>query len=91
MASERETCIEFMADENFMIVYTCENKYIRRIEQLKEEYPRKVKIMKRDENSIMIKCPKSWFKFPKPKAKRNLSDEQRKEMSERMKNIRNNS
>ena len=42
MASERETSIDFMADENFMIVYTCEKKYIRRLKELKEKYPKKV-------------------------------------------------
>lgn len=88
MASERETSIDFMADENFMIVYTCEKKYIRRLEALKEQYPKKVQVIQREENCISVKCPKAWFTFPKPKKKLNLTEEQRKERAERMKRAR---
>lgn len=89
MASERETSIDFMADENFMIVYTCEKKYIRRLEALKEQYPKKVQVIQREEGCISVKCPKSWFKFPKPKKKLNLTEEQKQDRADRMKKARN--
>lgn len=85
MASERETSIDFMADENFMIVYTCEQKYIRRLKELKEKYPNKVKVLQDLEDCMSVKCPKAWFKFPKPKKKMNLTEEQRKEIGNRLK------
>ena len=88
MASERETSIDFMADENFMIVYTCEKKYIRKLEELKEQYPKKVKVIQQEEDCISVKCPKSWFKFPKPKAKRTLTEEQRQAAVDRMRKAR---
>lgn len=84
MASERETSIDFMADENFMIVYTCEKKYIRRLKELKEKYPKKVKVLQDYEDCMTVKCPKAWFKFPKPKAKRNFTEEQRQAAAERL-------
>lgn len=84
MASERETSIDFMADENFMIVYTCEKKYIRRLKELKEKYPKKVKVLQDCEDCYTVKCPKAWFKFPKPKVKRNFTEEQRQAAAERL-------
>lgn len=84
MASERETSIDFMADENFMIVYTCEKKYIRRLKELKEKYPKKVKVLQDCEDCMTVKCPKAWFKFPKPKTKRNFTEEQRQAAAERL-------
>lgn len=89
MASERETSIDFMADENFMIVYTCEKKYIRRLEALKQQYPKKVQVIQREEDCISVKCPKAWFKFPKPKRKLNLTEEQKQDRADRMKKARN--
>lgn len=88
MASERETSIDFMADENFMIVYTREKKYIRKLEELKEQYPKKVKVIQQEEDCISVKCPKAWFKFPKPKAKRTLTEEQRQAAVDRMRKAR---
>ena len=89
MASERETSIDFFADENFITVYTCEKKYIRRIMQLKDQYPKKIKIMYGVEGEyISVKMPKSWFKFPKPKKQVNMSEDQRQAAAERMKKAR---
>ena len=88
MASERETSIDFMADENFMIVYTCEKKYIRMLKELKEQFPKKVKVIQDLEDCMTVKCPKSWFKFPKPKKNMNFTEEQKREISERMKKFR---
>ena len=88
MASERETSIDFMADENFMIVYTCEQKYIRRLRELKEQYPKKVKVIQDFEDYMTVKCPKAWFKFPKPKKKMNFTEEQKKEIGNRLKEQR---
>lgn len=91
MASERETSIDFMADENFITVYTCEKKYIRRIMQLKEKYPKKVQILYGEEDEyISVKMPKSWFKFPKPKKSVNMTEEQKQAAAERMKRAREN-
>ena len=33
---------------------------------------------------MTVKCPKAWFKFPKPKAKRNFTEEQRQAAAERL-------
>lgn len=83
-----ETCFNYTEKEHG---YFCsdERKFITRVRRLAEKHPDKVRIIKQpEENDGCIYCemPTEWLSI-RPPVKRNLTDEQRQKMSERMKRI----
>lgn len=85
-----ETCVEFIKGEKTLTWYSDDSKWANRIRQLAADNDG-VCIIHDYGDSILAHCPVSWFKPPKPPIKRNLTDERRAEMAERMKNSRNKS
>lgn len=83
-----ETAIEYIKGESYLTWYSDEPKWVNRMRQLASDSA-DVQIVKDDGDSMLIHCPVSWFKPPKPPIKRNMTDEQRKAASERMKNMKN--
>lgn len=83
-----ETCVEFIKGETMLTWYSDESKWVNRIRQLAADNDN-VRIIRDDGDSILAHCPVSWFKPPKPPIKRNLTDEQRAEMAERMRYAKN--
>lgn len=84
----QETCVEFVKGEPTLLWYSSDSKWIARMVQLANERPDEVKIICKDEDGLMVHCPASWFKPPKPPIKRDLTPEQRAELAERMKKAR---
>lgn len=82
-----ETCVEYIKGEPYLTWYSDESKWANRIRQLAADNA-DVQIVSDNGESVLAHCPVSWFKPPKPPIKRNMTDEQRKAASERMKNIR---
>ena len=82
-----ETCVEYIKGESYLTWYSDELKWVNRIRRLAADNA-DVQIVSDDGESIIAHCPVSWFKPPKPPIKSNMTDEQRKAASERMKNIR---
>lgn len=91
MTDDRETCVERIQNDKYTNIYTSERKFINELNALKEQYPDDVIIehVNRD-GSICAKVPYNWFRFVKPVTKRNMTEEQRKAASERMKKAREN-
>ena len=91
MTNDRETCVERIQNDKYTNIYTSERKFINELNTLKEQYPDNVIIerVNRD-GSICAKVPYNWFRFVKPVTKRNMTEEQRKAASERMKRAREN-
>lgn len=83
-----ETAVDYIKGESCLAWYSSEPKWVNRIRQFADENP-DVQIVKDSGDSILCHCPVSWFKPPKPPIKRNMTDEQRKAASERMKNMKN--
>lgn len=83
-----ETCVEYIKGELYLTWYSDESKWVSRIRRLAADNA-DVQIVKDDGESVLAHCPVSWFKPPKPPIKRNMTDEQRKAASERMKNMKN--
>ena len=83
-----ETTVEYQVDDDHVNFYSTEPKYKRLIHQYAEQYPNQVEIRFEDADGIMCYVPKAWFKPPKPPIKRQLSDEQRKALGERLKQHR---
>ena len=85
-----ETSASYIDKE--MFVSTDEMKWKNRIEQWAKEYPEECVITVRPENNdgcMCAKMPASWFRM-RPPIKRNLTDEQREAMGERLLKAREN-
>lgn len=86
-----ETAISRLQGDYYCSVFTAERKFISQIKELAEQYPNDVEIQYiNDDGSIGARVPYEWFRFVKPKTKRNYTNEQREAMSERMKKAREN-
>lgn len=67
-----------------------ERKIVNKVRKLKEKYPEEVRIIREPEQNdgcIYAEIPSKWFRI-QPPVKRVLTDEQKQEMSERMKHIK---
>ena len=78
-------------DDKVMWISTDEKRMINRLIKLAASRPDESCIVRRPEENggcLYMKCPANWLKI-KPPVRRNMSDEQRIELSERMKSMRN--
>lgn len=85
-----ETCFNYCGDKGFFS--SDERRFITRVRRLQEKYPEQVRIIKEPEDNdgcIYAELPKEWFRI-QPPIKRNLSDEQRQEIADRLKRTREN-
>lgn len=86
-----ETCFNYCnADKAFFS--SDERRWINRVRKLKEEHPEEVRIIaepEKNDGCIYATVPIKWVRISPP-AKRVLTDEQREEMSARLKRIREN-
>ena len=79
-----ETAINYTCDTAYFS--SDERKWINKIRKLKEEHPDEVHIIAEPENNdgcIYATVPASWMKVS-PKIVRNLSDEQRESIRQRL-------
>lgn len=82
-----ETTTNYMNGDQFFTMFSSEYIWIRRLEKWANEYPNDVIITHRNEDgSLEAEVRKTWFRIGPP-ITRNLSEEQRKAASERMKAI----
>ena len=91
MNDPRETAWDWYSDEKIATMCSNEAVWIRKLIALAEQYPDDVVIRKTPEDNggvILANLPKKWLKI-KPPTKRNMTDEQREALAERMKNVRN--
>ena len=85
-----ETCFEYLTNNDWGTFSTDEAKWVRRIKALQQDYPDQVEITAvNKDGSIVAHLPKSWFKVAPPR-KRDMSEEQRTALAERMRSIRSN-
>jgi hypothetical protein len=91
-AYERETAINFTDEDDNAMVYTCNRAMTNHMDKLVEKFPDmfKLKRLIYDDEEVCGKeyiCPKNLISIRSP---RQISDEQRQALSERMKKISNN-
>ena len=79
----KENNIEWVTGENTIAVTLTSQRHITKIRKLAERKPDDVKITTNKDGSIYATLPLSYLKFNPPK---DLTEEQRKEMAERLKN-----
>lgn len=79
-----EVSVEFIKGEKYLTWYSDDFATIRHIKKLQSESPNDVVVVTEDESSIVVHVPVSWFREPKPKAKREMTEEQRLAAAERL-------
>lgn len=84
-----ETTLDFVSDEDYLLMYTSDKKYRGRLRRLADDHPDEVTVKVDDGMVLGVKMPVSWFRFPLPPKKRAPMSEERKEQArERMKELR---
>lgn len=84
MAENNENVIEWLTGQHTISCTLSQTKYINKIKKLAEHHPDKVKILaENDDGSIYCKLPIKSLKLSI--IERELTDEQREEMSKRFK------
>lgn len=90
---EQETIISFNAAEDTAELYTADPVYIRKLDKLTEKNPEQFKLgcVEKCQGEIVAKryiFPKRFISIRSKDVKRELSEEQRRELAERLKGIR---
>lgn len=70
------------------MLYTSEPQYVGKLRKLIEENPDQVIKTVDDGYTLAAKIPSSWFRFPKPKIKRELTEEQKLALATRLQTAR---
>lgn len=83
MELNNENCIEWLSGQHNIICSISQQKYITKIKKLAEKYPKKVKIKFNKDGTICAKLPIKALKLSI--IERELSEEQRQEMSRKFK------
>lgn len=83
-----ETSIERVQGDSYCLVYTGERKFINQLNELAQNYSEVDIRHINEDGSILAHVPSNWFRFVKPPTKRNLTEEQKNIMAQRMKQNR---
>ena len=83
---ERETIINFNADEKTATVYTRDKSIMRRLDALVNEYPEQYQLAGATDIDRTYTMPKSFISYRKP---RQITEEQRAAARERMRKLNN--
>ena len=83
MEQNNENCIEWISGQHNIVCSISQQKYISKIKKLAEKYPKKVKIKFNKDGTIFAKLPLKALKLSI--IERELSEEQRQEMSRKFK------
>lgn len=84
-----ETCFNY-TDKEHGFFSTDERRFITKVRRLQEKFPDKARIIAEPENNdgcLYCELPTEWFMIRVPK-KRDLTDEQRREIAERLQRAR---
>lgn len=84
---EQETIILFNAGEPTAEVYTRDKAVMRKLDALVVEFPDSYQLVSQTEDDKTYIMPKSFVSYRKP---RRLTEEQREQAKERMKNLNSN-
>lgn len=83
-----EVAVEFIKGDKYLTWYSDDFATIRHMKKLQAENPTDVVVVNEDEDSMLIHVPASWFREPKPKVKREMTEEQRLAAAERLAKVR---
>lgn len=86
----REISVDYIKGDDFISYWSSDPTEIRYMRNLAEKH-KEVTITQDDQSDepcMGIRVPSSWYRRPKPPAKRNMSDEQKEKIKERLKDAR---
>lgn len=85
MAESTENVIEFLNGQRTCVVTLNNGSHIRKLKKLYEEHKEDFKYFhENSDGSVCAKIPLKWIRFSIGRGKRELTDEQREELRERM-------
>ena len=79
---------EWTLGEKVGCVTFSQKKFINKVKKYAKDYPDDVKIIAEYDDCITAHVPVSWFKFSPPRKGREFTEEEKKAVSERLKNAR---
>lgn len=92
MTDLKETCVNHIDTDDYIIFCSSEKKWINKINKLHEVHPDKVRIIHDAEDNdgmIYAQLPANWLKISPPRQV-NYTDEQKAAMAERLAEARKN-
>jgi hypothetical protein len=81
----KENCIYWLNGDKYATVNFTQELFINRIQNLRKKFPDDIKIKSQKKGLLLATVPVSFIKV----GKKLVTDEQRKQMSERLRNARN--
>lgn len=91
----RETNIDIIHGDKTGLWSSSDQATVNKMKELAAQYPNDIRVIHdypfndgADSGSYEIEIPSNWIRFPKPPKKRNLSDEDRIKLAERLKKSR---
>ena len=79
--NDRETCVNFYGNEDFLTIYTCQPKWINKVRKMIAERPDECTVLfDNGRDGIEVQMPVGCFKFSWP---RTMSEENREKARER--------
>jgi hypothetical protein len=84
-AEERETIILFDDSSNECEIYTCSRPVMTKLDKLCKENPMNYKLIKHDANSKTYHTSKKYISFRSGTVKRELTEEERQNLSDNAK------
>lgn len=79
--NDRETCVDFYGNEDFLTIYTCQPKWINKVKKMVEEHPDECTVLfDNGRDGIEVQMPVGCFKFSWP---RTMSEENKAKARER--------
>ena len=79
--NDRETCVNFYGNENFLTIYTCQPKWINKVRKMIKERPDECTVLfDNGRDGIEVQMPVGCFKFSWP---RTMSEENKAKARER--------
>lgn len=86
MATDKETCLNHIAPDDYILFSSSEKKWINKIIKFQDKYPDLVKIVHMPEDNygvLYAMLPEGWFNI-RPPRQVNLTDEQKIAVAERL-------
>jgi hypothetical protein len=86
MQDVKETCVNHVAPDDYILFSSSERKWINKVLKFKEKYPEAVKIIRTPEDNwgmLYAELPASWLKISPPRQV-NYTEEQKMEIAKRL-------
>lgn len=81
----QDNCLEWITGQKKASVTFSQRKYVTKLKKYAEKYPEEIKVIaENNDGSICAHVPLSWVKFSPPRKGREMSDEEKAAVAERL-------